>query len=321
MMNNTKSQHYVWRHSLSKWSDDGTSEGMIWCLFLDSNEIKYVNLKNLGVENYFYEIFPITFDEKSIIQKLLIDDKKNEKLKASCNMWLNNFYGYTLLKEAIDNYPKLLTKNEAEIEKHNKGYAELQLEYENSKKFIMEEVYKLVETTGIPYLEELWKEKIDFYDCDEAKAEFQVFIAFQYARSKAIRERLIKKVEIPKFNMKNCFLPISLITSTIIAWGLIHGNYKISLIKNKTKIPFIVGELPIVNLKADMLKDIVPTEFELFFPISPVLAVMLSDAVVSNEIIEEKEEKTVQIYNRKIMQATNKQLYSDNQESLKRYQQ
>ena len=64
----TINQHYVYRDYLRKWS----SNEYIYCL-LDRKKLLKTNLKNIGLERYFYKV-PAFSQEELRIAKLFTDE-------------------------------------------------------------------------------------------------------------------------------------------------------------------------------------------------------------------------------------------------------
>lgn len=297
-----KSQHYVWRKYLSEWTREKTSDGHIYCLFMDKSKIENPNIKSIATSRYFYRINRISDIEKDFIQKLLIDiiSDKTPELKKVCQDWLDLF--------VMSNKLNILRGDSTEFDES----------LELFQKCIMEKIHMETENIGSKYLNKLKNKEIEFYNNEDDKMDFNIFIANQYTRTRVMKERLKENLKDTDINMENCFLPISIISATTLGFSLFKDEFQIQLLENNANIPFITGESPVVNIKADYNNDNEPKELELYYPITPQIAILLTRNKI-NKQLRKVESEEVNLYNEKIFQATNNQLYSCDEESLKKY--
>jgi hypothetical protein len=88
----------------------------------------------------------------------------------------------------------------------------------------------------------------------------------------------------------------------------------LQLLENKSSVPFITGDQPIINLKSKNGQS--PDQLSFYYPISPKLAIFLSDMddPPMNPIIGEYEATEL---NKKIKDASYLQVFGDSKESLR----
>ena len=157
---------------------------------------------------------------------------------------------------------------------------------------------------------------------DLSKSNFSGFIGSQYTRTNRAHTKMVDSLDAVSNNFpeyKDKFDPgkISKVLSLILAdtvGNWIHSEGKFYLLENYTDKEFITGDQPVYNLKMKISEDYnFPTSFKLYYPLTPQLALLISD--------NNKEETDINIYdvinyNDFIKQAALEQIYSSNQESI-----
>src|ERR1700747_697482 len=92
-----KRQHYVWRHYLKPW----TNEGGIWTYFKDLDKIIKAGLMVVAQEKYFYELIDFTEAEEDFL-KNYIDYTCPEVLKPLNFDFLALFTSTSKLKKQLE---------------------------------------------------------------------------------------------------------------------------------------------------------------------------------------------------------------------------
>lgn len=130
-----------------------------------------------------------------------------------------------------------------------------------------------------------WREAIenenkDFWTKDN-EAEFIFWIMLQYVRTKKMQELFFKIKEKMKDktlieNAQNLYRWLS--ATKLKSIILNSGDMKIIVLRNKTDIPFITGDQPVVNIHAAHIEPekMQYNDFEFFYPLSPTIAIFLS---------------------------------------------
>jgi hypothetical protein len=109
---------------------------------------------------------------------------------------------------------------------------------------------------------------------------------------------------------------------------LINGGYKIILLKNCTKVPFVTSDNPAVNSYANLIKDfgVQNIDLEIFFPLSPKLALLLTKICIDKNYNKEKSEliidsnEKVNYWNKLIFDESDRFIYSASLDNIKKFQ-
>jgi hypothetical protein len=285
----TKRQHYVWRNYLEAWANNGQI-----CCLRDRTQLIKTNLMNIAQEKYFYEAIPLNREEFEFIAKFI----NSLDPTAHALMW-SNFDNYNLCA----NSPEELFRKEG-----------------------LEDYHSLIEKLGIPIIEKIYKHDLSFFYNEKEKNDFSAFIGFQYSRTKKMRENIRKSFTIQKFTplfppqmrpniLANAF---NFLFSDIIG-NWVSSNAKILLIINQSNSDFITGDQPVINLRATSLESGIPTtSTELYYPISPKLAILLSETFTETELIINNDDK-IHYYNNFTYNNSVSQVYAANVDSLNVY--
>ena len=172
-------------------------------------------------------------------------------------------------------------------------------------------------------LRDLQNGDCDFFNNEKKRLDFSVYVGFQYSRTRKIRNKLIEMFEFPdmKSNIPKTVRPhilasaMSLITADNIGiW--ISSEAKISQLENNTAVPFITGDQPIINIKHDPNSWTPPEEIELYYPITPTSAILLSKEKKKDLVI--KDSSQIAMLNKMIYDFSDNQIYAGDKESLRR---
>ena len=102
-----------------------------------------------------------------------------------------------------------------------------------------------------------------------------------------------------------------------IGLSLFKEKYQVCLLKSKNS-NFITSDQPIINFHSDF--DGIPDEFELYYPISPSLAIMVSkqEKYPDKKVITIDDDETIK-WNDLIAKLSHSQIYSHKKELLEKY--
>ena len=102
------------------------------------------------------------------------------------------------------------------------------------------------------------------------------------------------------------------------AFTLRKKDAPLSLLVNKTDIPFITSDQPVINLYADYQKpEEEPNGLTFYYPISPDVAILLNSEDTQNKVYLTREQ--VDYYNRTIIQASYQCIFANKREVIERY--
>ena len=193
------------------------------------------------------------------------------------------------------------------------------------KKNGIEEYHCIIESTAIESLKFLYQNDLSFLNDMQTKINFCQYLGLQYTRTKRVREKVsIQMDHAPKKfqEYEGKFDPVKIsnvmsliLSNTIGNW--IYSNAKFSFIENTTEVDFITGDQPIFNLEANGLNSgEVPEKFKLYYPLSPNLAILMTEdesCYDGNKIDEIKK------LNNFIHISSHNQVYSQKKEPLEPY--
>ena len=296
----TKKQHYVWRFYLKPWTD---SKKTIACCRND--KVFRSDLMGVGQENYFYKFVEISDTEAWWIEKIALNGNEPDLLKKMCINWIRTyrepFRAINLLKEMGVN-------NEEEFDKLIKQGEE--------------KAYCATEEVGKPYLEKIYKQDLSFYNNFDDKSVFNIYLCEQYFRTKKRHESLINssKHGIDTHKLWSVFRHIF---ATKLAFNLTYNpnkNFKLFLLNNKTKNNFITGDQPIINRYATKELQGKPIDkFEFYYPITPKLALLLTEKEYSDDELNVTNQSLITELNDLIFYNSQEQVYGFSEVELERY--
>lgn len=301
-----RKQHYVWQHYLDAW----TINGRLFCL--RNGTIFPTNTLNVGQQRDFYRLQELMPNDILLI-KLLFVNASPPCLQPLHNQLLD---GFTSTFEVKRMYEKFGNKN-TEIEK------KIDIMINN----LEEDLHCDIEKTAIPFLEQIRKKDLSFYDDEQNKMEFNYFVATQYLRTNHMKQRLkLAFLNMPEkyahynFDINKVWNIVSHIMATNFGYSLSIPNLhiKLFLLENNTDIPFITCDQPIVNIKADPIDFNAPSELELYYPQTPQIALIFSmkDNISFSQNISESE---VKVLNHFMVSSSQEQIYASQKNVLELY--
>lgn len=297
-MNKIK-QHYVWQAYLKPW----TTDDKLFCL--REGTVFQTNTKAIANRRYFYKSPELDLSDLKFIEEL-ITSQAVPFLQRIHRSWLDTliipFRKIKVMEEKGCDQDKL-----NEIRKH----------FENN---MIEELHAQIENSSITYLEDLLKGNLDFYSIEESKFEFLLFLGFQYTRTNKIRTNLLKGLKSePTFysRMEKIWSIASILFSINIAQGIAARPFNLVLLTNNTEDTFIAGDQPIINTHATNIpQDTQVSQLELYYPISPRLAVLITDNMAYKNDSLELSGQQVADYNGQIAKQSVEQIYGNSKEAL-----
>lgn len=298
-----RKQHYVWRHYLSAWANHNDQ---IWCC--RENSIFNTNLMNIGQERDFYKIKKLDYDDINFIRRI-IQKNPNDHLQEVNMGWLKIFTSIFELEDSL---------NESKLDKES-----INSLIDVATNNLEEELHSIIEVSSIKYISSILDEDISFFNTGEGRSDFLYYLCVQYIRTNKIKVNILKNVDgMGKVNIDNTWNILSHVFATNMGWGLMSDkSYNISLLKNESDIEFITGDQPVVNTFATgLLFGSPPEKLEFYYPVSPILAVMISKNYndSSTKTVCLSKEK-VTMYNQHIFEQSHSQVYASKSETLSQY--
>ncbi len=182
---------------------------------------------------------------------------------------------------------------------------------------ILEDYHAKIEKSFIPLFEGALNGDISFYN-DERCIPFLQYLCTQYMRTKGTKDRSIELCRADKSgDLSRAWNVIIHTFATNIGASLYlqRRRRKLILVRNDTEVPFITGDQPAINLKANRPHP--PENLSIYYPISPKLALILGDVdedpLFPGEGLAIEEASTL---NKKLFEASYKQVFASTAEPL-----
>ncbi|MGL5255983.1 MAG: DUF4238 domain-containing protein [Proteocatella sp.] len=329
-------QHYVFQSYLSSWCVNNQLYS------LTNNKIYQRGPRAVAFENNFYKIPKLNESEISFLNSYfeIIDNSNYMKMKR----FIEETQNFMRLESFLDPLKEMMIK---EINLESKiSIDDLSLEFDRLRKEhdiisnnTFEDFLSNIER-GFPiWLNKLTNKDLSFYNSktlenSEEKNNFTFFLSMQYFRTKSIKKRIysiiINEIEKSKnkYNTKINFLNnidiynilfyIIWYYQQIFNYSITEYNFRLTILINDTKIPFITSDQPVVNLNGDYenfeqeIKELI-----LYYPIRPNLGLLLKENCPFDTI--NITEKDVIYYNDFIANSSYENIFANNKNTLEKY--
>ncbi|MEA4849187.1 MAG: DUF4238 domain-containing protein [Clostridiaceae bacterium] len=338
MANTTKKQHYVWRKYLIPWTDNGNIDtGKVFVYRKETKgtqqTIEQRELMKIAFENYYYDISGFNPKDVSVYKQFIEHLQRNNIVKWGINLddiGIANTQRDFIEKEVmcsienIDNDYGFLDRLKAgDITFYKDSTVQESINTLNN--VIFESILFQEQVLSDEDAAKIFMRAMQNINEPDLKYEFNLFLSMQYFRSPRIHTNLSDSFEEFKklsegFSDLSTSFYVNLITlffAQTMALSITQNmNTSIILYENKSSIPFITGDTPIVNISDK-------EEIALFhYPISPTVAVNVvsSKTPLKNAVIEIDEDLKLIVgnLNRKLYKNCVNEVYSNNQGIFKR---
>ena len=301
-------QHYVWRHYLKSWSIND----QLFCLRAD--HIFLGNIRDHAQKRDFYRAKDLSSKEIELLFAFIktfpphVQDLQKQVVEA-----------FTL----PHTLKKILKKTQ---NKHSKeSFIELNRTLDIMINNIEEEMHADIENNSSKFITSINFESIEFWNNSSEKLDFLQFICLQMLRTNKLQESLYKTVDrkMPTApELKNIWGVMRNLTAINVASSLYGDrNYTLQLLLNNSKTPFITSDQPVINTFSHGFdQDVIPKEFEIFYPTSPKTGVLIGKKTKhTSQGPSQLSESDVKHYNDLIYKSSYENVYSNNCETLKSY--
>lgn len=284
----TRRQHYVWRNYLRPWAPDDK----IWCQ--RNGKVFNTGLMNIGQERDFYATNIISQEEADYILKQSKRRHKGDLVSANRDF-------VSLYKSVSD--LRSQPNRTAEI-------SALLIEFE-------EGIMGTIEDQGLAYLPLLQRGDASFFQTDKHRASFSHYLMIQFVRTKRMRDTVVNSMREPLarhgLNIENIWPVEKYVDARHMALSVYaNKEYRISFMRNPTPTELITSDQPVFNIHAIGAFGQIPEEVELYYPVTPALALMLSKKSHDKSLTENE----VMKLNSWVREMSHEQIYSASQNFL-----
>jgi hypothetical protein len=250
-------QHHVWQHYLKSW----TVGDQLYCL--RNGEIFETGTSSVAVDRDFYKLHTLTADDLALIKMLVIDPARPLAKQHHENLLIRLAGPGMFIEQIRDRVPNIEQMDEL-----------LDVHQTNA----LEDYHTGIENSFLPLLDDILKSDLSFYESDDHCITFFHFICTQHMRTKGVKERSIERVRLRDGqDLSRIWAIMTHMFAFNIGLSLYHERKlrKLVLVNNRTEVPFITGDQPIVNLHGDGVRP--PDELSFYYPLSPNLALILTE--------------------------------------------
>lgn len=309
-----RKHHYVWAYYLRAWSSDGNKK--VWHE-TTKGLIRNDSVKGLAREQDFNKIHAL--NDKDIFFV--------ERWPGSDSPALQKFH-----KSQIEYFKKVSSLIDCHVGKeHLNTYQELKNLSEAVQFGIFEKTHTAIENLAKPILDELKLGNINILQSGNHMTNFCNFVAQQLLRTKKVKEQSLDGIhantstnpELKVFN--DLFARNWWILSYRLALNLgrsLSSSAKSdhhTLIKNNTKTDFITSDCPVINIheSAENINPSLPPEsLDLYFPISPKLAYIISSEDKYNSLASGIDEEKVKKLNIKMAKKSHLSIFGTSRQAI-----
>jgi len=273
----TKRQHYVAQMYLRAWATDG----VIWCKRRDN--IFSTSSLNLAHERLFYEVDVLSEVEFRFVLAFI------ERLPRESHALL------------VENLMLYCTCSDIDFLKRNG----------------IEKYHGVFENMVAPTLETLRTGNLAVLGDEQTRIDFCKFLGRQYTRTKKIKASVpsIQPLDTPiPEEFRSCDMEkvgrvlTFLFADAIGNWAYSSGKF--TLLRSPQK-RLMTNDQPVSNTKA--MKDIPPTEMELFYPLSPEYALLINTEETGDRDLSNEE---VTSWNHYILSTAHEMIFANQRELL-----
>jgi len=266
------------------------------------------NLMGVANERDFYRLRELNQEDIDFIENIAIKPSPTHLQKLHANL-VRQFNSLFQLKSFVQS--------------RGMDNPELNKKIEEAVNNLEEDLHGRIEYGAIEHLSSIQRGDTDFFDTDQGCIDFVYFLCVQYMRTKKIKSRVLLTMKgLTGIDLEKIWNVLSHIFATNMGWSLYadRRNLHLVLLDNQSQAQFITGDQPVVNTYATGDPTHPPEQLEFYYPVSPTLAVLLTQKGGS---WDEKRRTVgpveVTVYNEHIVRNRNEQLYAASRVLLERY--
>lgn len=306
----TKKQHYVWRGYLKRWTKENDRFGKIHTFrkqpMGNQPEYEYARLDEVGFGKFYYDMTGFAKKDIFVVSQLISFMQKDRPVKVELNIDLMEEANSErdFMEDLLGTYEDIDNHNHF-IEKIIEGDlsffkdTNLQVAMNIARQEMLNALFCGERKYSDEELATLALDAMQNPDTEDLKLEFLRFFFMQQERSPRVHDTQAENFEELKnknpqicdvstdfyVNSMMIFLAEQIATNTST-----YFHTWLERLENKTDIPFITCDCPVVNLTGMKVGD----KHEFYFPLSPTVAVKLCTAYKESKNSEE-ENKSIDV--------------------------
>jgi len=296
-------QHYVWQSYLRSW----VRNDKIACL--REGKIFSPSVIGIGHQRDFYRLRELSEAEVEFLTAV-INLNSNHEMRQTNNKVLQMFTGVFELRRHAENQG---------ISDHS-----LQARLDIMQNNLEEDFHARIESDSARFITSILNGDMGFYANDEACADFIYFLIIQYCRTKRMLQSVIKNTDgLGLVRIQNIWGALRHIIAINVSNGIYSQRQSFRLVRltaNDSQ-ELITGDQPVINIHAtNSQRELSSDEFELYYPVSPHVAILLSKESRWDGVAEYRlNSHQVRTYNDHIVSQAHEQLYASSEKWLHPY--
>lgn len=302
--------HYVWQKYLRAWE----TGGRVWCR-RGAKEFAS-NTVNLAVESYFYRIFDLLPDERTLIAALM--GKSHPLLRQLHAGWMDSLAAPFELEKG---FQRVFGQND-----------DADAVFEHFKSEGEEVLHTNVENRGAPLLDRIREADLSFFEDAQAYIDFTFFLPVQYFRTKKMRDAAAGALDASLRELRSKLevrpgvvaAAMAQTFATNVSYALVAEKdaHRYTLLRAPPGSEFLTSDQPVVNLDAlNTPEGQAPDQMVLLYPVSPELALHLEKVPGRPALTRTRElsAEEVDAYNQAVVDLSHEQLFATTKDVLSRY--
>lgn len=301
-------QHYVWQKYLEPWTVRRKNARQIWCLRRDNGAPIPVNTRNVAVERDFYRLHDLHDSDANFVRALAFNSNTHPLLRDLNEKWIAKFELFFRLQKQLRSHPNVTP---AVLDELDRQMIEVQ-----------ESEYSSLESKAVKPLKALCAGDVSFLERDDQAPSFAYFLAHQYFRTKAIRDGIRATHETPahKERFDRTWPIFRYVFATNVGYAIFvnRNSARFQIINAAPGTEFITSDQPVINTyAAGAAQGTQVEELELYYPLSPSRALLVSDRAVYQGVHGKQiDSSLVQYFNRAITLTAHEQILASSEPPL-----
>jgi len=294
-----RGQHYVWRYYLRAWAPND----QIQCL--RNGKIYSANIRDVANQRDFYRLRELTPQDIALIDQLAI--QPSPKVSQDRHRQLVRVFS-------------LIASTKAKLDDDPSTTPEVRAQLDEIVNNTEEDLHAGIESRAIDALRAMLEGDTGFFHDDQAVIPFFHFLGIQMLRTKRFQDKMIALST--RANNPIDYFRIGQVLRHIYGSNIggslyvERKNHRLVLLNTPEDVQLLTNDHPVVNTCATH-DEFGPDELEIYYPISPTKAMLLTPKITEYETGHRKmTPEEAAAYNRLIVNNAHEQIFSVSQHQL-----